>query len=167
MDEAKNRNLLRGVGFLALGFLCLVVIGLVVGITITKINEKTGSSDEEEINAEEYALKEEEELKAQYVSTEEYIEEMRKKIEKAETKEEEAQLYMERAEELYGRQASEEGDYKKQILADAYKAEELAPSAETAFFISVVESDFGNEEKAAKYEELAGKRGGESEEGNG
>ena len=125
------------------------------------------SEEEMDAEAEAFAAQEREELEKNYVSTDDYCKEMDEKIAKAENKAEKAQLYIEKAEELYARQASEERDLTKIILADLYKAEEIAPDANTAWMIFAAENDFGDEKKAEEYLKIAKDRGYKEEEGNG
>lgn len=159
--------------YLILSVLFLVAIGLVVGIVVLNSQEKDelsgeGMTEEEmDAEAEAFAIQEEESERNNYISTDDYYKEMDEIITRAETKEEKSQLYIERAEELYARQASEERDLTKMILADVYKAEEVAPSADTAWMIYLVESNIGDGEKAETYLEIAKKRGYKEEDGNG
>ncbi len=168
MNEVKGGFLHKKL-YLVLGVLCLVAIGLSVGIMMMNNNAKEQedeemSEEEMDAEAEAFAAQEREEL---YVSTDDYCKEMDEKIAQAENKAEKAQLYIEKAEELYARQASEERDLTKIILADLYKAEEIAPDANTAWMIFAAENDFGDEKKAEEYLKIAKDRGYKEEEGNG
>jgi hypothetical protein len=74
-----------------------------------------------------------------------------KSIESYSSKEDKAKAYIEMASMLYQFYASE---YKNQILADAYEAEEVFPTAYTATFIYDIETKYGNTVAADKYQAL-------------
>ncbi|MBR3172372.1 hypothetical protein IKF21_00395 [Candidatus Saccharibacteria bacterium] len=148
--------------YFVLGGLCVLAIGLGIGIVVV-LNNNGSNRVDGEVGAE----TSEEELEESYKDLDDYYKEMDEKIAQAETEEEKAQLYTERAEELEARQASEEQDLTEMILADLYRAEEIAPDANTAWMIFAAENDLGNEEKAMEYLNIAKDRGYKEEEGNG
>lgn len=69
-------------------------------------------------------------------------------IDVSKSNEEKADSLIRRAALLYDYDPVE---YKDQIIADAYKAEELYPTPRSATFIYDMESRYGNKEKADKY----------------
>ncbi len=89
-----------------------------------------------------------------------YIMEVDNKINETENNQEKAALYSERAGYVSVYAEDWEDDKLKEIvLADAYKAEELNPTAETAYSIYFYEREFGNKEKSDYYYNLSTERG--------
>lgn len=86
------------------------------------------------------------------------IEETDRALSAAKTDEEKSSIYTYRAGQLFNLSYGG-GGYIEKILADAYKAEELAPTAYTAYYIYVYENSFGNNEKAEEYLRIAQSRG--------
>lgn len=83
------------------------------------------------------------------------IEIYQKSIDSYNNNEKKSMAYIQRAAELY----SYYGDkYKDQILADAYKAEEIYPSPQSATFIYQMETKFGNIAVAEKYSAIIDER---------
>ncbi|MBR1795830.1 hypothetical protein IJ765_01025 [Candidatus Saccharibacteria bacterium] len=86
------------------------------------------------------------------------IQEYEDQIYDAKTDEEKAMLYSERAKALHEWLIATGENYHTLILEDAYKAEKLNPTWETAYDIYRYETLFGSTEKAAEYAALAKER---------
>ena len=98
-------------------------------------------------------------------NTNEYFDAMQELIDKSEYAETKARILLYRAEDL-----SSFGDKEllKKALADAYESEKLTPTIESAYWISVIESKLGNEEKSKEYEDIKNRRVSENKvEGQG
>lgn len=134
-----------------LGGLCLVAIMLTVFVIVK--NNNNPDSDEETVFVEE-----DDDLTPDQ-SIDDYLTETEAELEKATTGEEKAAIYLDRAGELYRRQQIDEDNYTEEILSDAYKAEEIASSADTAYAIYYYEKRLGSSEVADKYLEIAKERG--------
>ena len=159
----ENRGLV-----ILLGALGIVIIGLVVGIVVVKLqsSDNTVIVDGNDQTVDEYDT---DEIEEEYIrpTVEEYMAEMEERISSAETDEEKAELYLSRAGELYIRQQTGEGDFSEAILEDAYMAERINPTMDTAYDIYVYESEFGDDKKAEQYLKLAEERGLVYEGGKG
>ncbi|MBR2766679.1 hypothetical protein IKD67_01155 [Candidatus Saccharibacteria bacterium] len=139
----------------ALFSLLFLIVGLIISIIVVKENQK------------EYIAKQEEEIEAVVSGGEatedqlnNYIKDVDKQIAEASTNDEKAKLYADRASYLCSYISRPEFEkYKEQILSDAYKAEELNPTAFSAYNISYYERMFGNEEQVNQYYDLAKERG--------
>ena len=70
-----------------------------------------------------------------------------------------AYIYATRSGMLYNYNLNDNNIYLEQMLSDAYNAESLSPTAETAYMISVSEELAGNKEEAEEYLEKARERG--------
>lgn len=67
---------------------------------------------------------------------------------------ERAEAYSSRAGSLYNLMQDSGTDYKSEILKDAYKADELNPTAFSALNISGYEEEFGDTKKSEEYYEI-------------
>lgn len=156
LDGKRERKILVGV----LAGLCVLIVvigGIIAAINLnwTKDGSKQTTGVEEVVNEGDNGDIE----KSEEESLAEYTNEMEEKIKNAETAEEKAELYMEKSKGTYVRCVEQCEALYDAILADAYKAEETYPSAETAWLIYSFEFGFGSEEKADEYREIAKERG--------
>lgn len=138
-----------------LGILCVGIVGLSLLVSWKMIINDNGEVEDTEASVENGEFSEEPEG----LGVEEYIAEMEKRIEAAESNEEKAELYSMRAGTLYNRQSVGEGDFSQQILEDVYMAETLNPTSQSAYEIYVYENDFGDFKKAEEYLNKAKERG--------
>ena len=132
--------------------LCSVMVLLIGGIVVVKINQNDDVEPELVYEEEDVEL-------TPKSSLEEYMNETNEQLNNAATNEEKAIIYTDRAAELLDRHLDGEGDYSEQILADAYKAEELDPSGDTAYAIYMYERELGSKKKANEYLKIAEERG--------
>ena len=142
-----------------LAVLAIMIVGLVIGIIVINVtkdsSEQAGGGETEEVDTSE-------QFSAEQIKS--VIEETDRAISEAGANEEKAAIYADRAGQLFNLSHGG-GGYVEMILSDAYKAEELAPTAYTAYYIYVYEDAFGNSEKAEEYLRIAQARG--FIEGNG
>lgn len=147
--QRANRQNRRLVIFLAV--LIVVIICLAVSIFVVSKN-KLGSDLQTEETAEG------EQLEELVSKKEEIIKSIEEELSRTETDEERAVLYSREAGELFN--LSGGSDFaKEEILASAYEAERLHPTAQTAYRLAVFESTFGNKAKADEYLSIAESRG--------
>lgn len=125
-----------------LGVLCVVIVGLIVGILLSSELLKSTENDGEDISF-----------------IDEYMSELNEAVEKAGTKEYKEELYTNCAGSLYDYQLQNGGEYSDMIFDCAYKAEAINPTAFTAYNLYVYEKELGDEAKADKYLEKAKERG--------
>lgn len=156
-DMTKDGRIRRNLGGLLMA-LCGVIAVLVIAIVIVAIIQNN-TTDEDTTEGDFYEdvseIEKEEELEA---GADELIGYMDELIENAKSNEEKADLYLERAADLYNMQMNEEGDFAEMILSDARKAEELFPTIQSALDLYTYESEFGNPDEANKYYNLAVER---------
>lgn len=161
---ASNKRLI-----IILSLLCAAVVGLIVSVTIVIIHGKT-QGDYVEVESDEESGESESSTR---MPVEEYIALINDKIENAETIEEKAKLYLDRAIELnlYSIDDSSDNydktDYSEMILNDVYKSEGLNPTEETAWWVGYFEELYGSEERAEEYKAKARERGYDSTSGAG
>ena len=155
--ETKSR---RGLVFL-LGLVFLVIIGLVVGIIIVlNLGRESSVEDDSEVVEEDYSSE-----------IDKITRTIEEKLKIADSPEEKVALYIEREGQIYnliagtdkGRQVKDivseaNIDVWSIICSDAYEAEKLKPSAQTAIMIFDCENGRGNEEVANQYLEISGER---------
>lgn len=146
-----NRGLL--VLFAILSF---VACGLVAGIVAVVINNN--NNNKLVINTKEEAIN----YLIDYANTgdlEELIKETDKALAAATNNVVKADIYMIRANTLFNYNEVNDNEYLEQMLSDAYNAENLNPTAQSAYRIYTGEKVMGNEEKAEEYFEKARERG--------
>ena len=150
LGEKRERKILVGI----LAGLCVVALTLGVVVVVMSLNTDSSKQVSEE-NGNEIAENNE------VLDTElnNYMNEMEIKIENAGTSEKKAELLIERAKGAHDICSEDFEGYKDAILSDAYTAEQISPSAESAYLIYKFESELGNKEFANQYLELARERG--------
>ena len=156
MAEEKVQNKEKGHKSLValLIVLIFIIIGLVVGILLV-LNWTRGGEvgDEEDGEASDTEV-------INYVAEIERVTgEIGTKIEEAETPAEKARLHLERGYELYNLLPEAGLNKWDEVCDDAYAAEELAPSAESARLISGCEEMRENLELSNQYLEISEERG--------
>ena len=146
MDNKQNKSLL--VILIVLG---VIILGLVVSIVVINvINNQAGEEVMELVMDGEATVEQ----------VNQYIAEMDKKIDRANSPQEKAELYSERADYIVNYAIEwDNAELKDKTLSDVYKAEELNPTAMTAYNVSYYEGLFGDETKSKQYYEIAEKRG--------
>lgn len=153
--------------------LIVLIIGLSVGIWFLAQNNggENQKVENEEMQGDQEVLDflNENEYEEEYeeYTAENYIKWINDDIEKTTDPEEKAELYIYLAGQLYNFQLSGAGDYKDIILESSYKAESIYPTINSAYAIYMFESEFGNEEKALEYLNIAKERGYEDVPGEG
>lgn len=152
-DKLKSRKtiLLKVV----LGFLTILGIGLAVWIVTLTIKPNTDAPTSTTIDYNEIAIGGE----ATVTELEEYIRQTDNQISEAPDAESKSMIYSNRAGTLSNYLDFPGYDFKNQVLADAKKAEELYPTAYTAFSLSWYEQEFGDESAAQYYRQIANERG--------
>ncbi len=150
LGEKRERKILVGV----LAGLCVIALILGVVIIARGLNStKNGTVAETQST-------ENQDSKTTNAELDNYITEIERKIQNAETNEEKAKLYLEKSMKVASSCIEQCESYYKTALSDAYKAEEVSPSAESAWLISNFEMlSGGNEQNAERYRELAEERG--------
>ena len=128
---------------------CLVVANLIIGHTGSGSNDGSEAAIDEENSGQLARVNEEKER---------IIKETDEALSGARTDEEKSELYAQRAGDLYNLSLGH-GGMQEEVLAAAYEAERLHPTAETAYYIYIFEDYYGDKEKAAKYLEIAEARG--------
>lgn len=78
-----------------------------------------------------------------------------------------AYIYLMRSSMLFNYNINSDNQYLEQMLSDAYSAENLSPTAQSAYRISVCEEVSGNKEKAEEYLNIAKDRGLLDSQGRG
>lgn len=134
-----------------LAFLCVIICGLVVGIIIVNNNTLRLSNYNEALD-----------YLAEYIGSEDpntFIEATDRALVAATNDSVKADIYLMRAGTLYNYSIGKDDEYLDQMLADAYKAESLNPTAQSAYNVSVYESMAGNEAKSEEYLKIAKERG--------
>lgn len=155
-----------------LALLIIIIIGLIIGIALVKIlrdGSLAGSDDTESDEDVDYVAE-----------VDSITNEIEEKLKGAETSEEKAALHMERAGRLSNIVSGfDEGveineivlrddvDVWSTICSDAYEAEKLNPSSNTAMMIFDCESERENQELANKYLEIATERAKTDGQGGG
>lgn len=137
---------------------CIVICGLVVAIVVA-MNNRSESVDVVNPGSES-------EYKTFFDGWGEYIKTndgvgliavTNEQLDRTSDVQEKADIYAMRAGVLYN--MSDNGQYTQQILSDAYTAEELKPSGNTAYLIYYYEHEFGNDVVAEEYLKIAEERG--------
>ena len=167
---AEKRNMI-----IVLTTIFLLMVTLITLFTVKMFEgwnkEESGiTMDETPYNdqdSEEFARQELKDDSLNDESIDDYIANARAKIDSSNDPQEKADLYIDLADEIYSRPESTEEQYVNLIMNSIYKAEELAPSAKTAWSIYNYELVFNGEERANPYLELAKERGYNPEEGEG
>lgn len=145
-----------------LAVLLMAIIGFAGGIITASIINQNSRISEEKIQ--DLVL----EGRATTSQLEQYISDFDKRIARAETKEEKAELYSERGSNLYNYiDLNENETIKNQVFADAYLAEELNPTVDTAVNIYYYENEYGSKERAEHYLQEAKNRGLDDIKGDG
>lgn len=154
--EAKGKTESNRGLVIALAVLVVVMVGLVVGIIVARLNNNgTGEVSEGESSSGEDEVARLERIER---GKEEIMAETDEALARANTDEEKGIVYSNRAGELYNLTIGGD-ELKKEILASAYEAETLAPTAMTAYNIYVYESSYGDTQKAEEYLIIAKERG--------
>lgn len=169
-EEVNNRNNKPLV--IVLAVLCILVVGFAIGnLAIIFINNPeistTENENSSEPNSEESNIIESDK---EFLVNElnEYIASTNESIADTSSDEEKAVLYVTMAASIYdNNEQLNDPKFQEQMLSYVYKAEELYPTASTAYNIYVYENALGNKEKADYYYNLAIERGYIEEEGNG
>ena len=140
---------------LVLAVLVLAIIGLSVGIWFVVQNNKQvvieggdqGQNPNERI------------IYPGELTVDDYLEWIDEQISNTTDPEEKANLYMGGSIQLSNFQVQDGANYSEKILEYAYKAEELYPSAQSAYLIYSFENKFGNKEVADEFLNIAKERG--------
>lgn len=132
--------------------LSIVICGLIVGVIVVINSNKLIINTAEE--AANYLIG-----YANAGDLEELIRETDKALAAATNDVVKADIYMIRANALFNYNEINDNEYLEQMLSDAYSAENLNPTAQSAYRIYVGEKARGNEEKAEEYFEKAKGRG--------
>lgn len=147
MVERKRFNSLWAV----FGVLCVVIVGLVVGIVVSGTIEK--EQVEEEVSLVVQAQGEVQEL--EMIDISEAIEVYQKYIDKADDAER-AELYNARTNFLYDNDLYKE--YGVQAIEDQIKADEILQTVESAVAVMNVASYYGNKKVYDEYNEISMER---------
>lgn len=149
MDERQRSGLIN-----VLVILCVIILGLIVCIIIVNLNNQNLHMSFDELEDLVISGEADSDLLNQY------IDEINDKIEKTDNSQEKAVLYSERAGyiSIYASKWNDD-KLKVDVLTDAYKAEELNPTADTAYDVYFYEREFGDEEKSNQYYNLSVERG--------
>lgn len=154
---AANKKL-----FFAIAILFSLILGLICGIVVVNIINRNSQMSAEKI--EDIVL----EGGATMRQIEQYIANTDEKIKNAKTDEEKAELYSERSSKLYNYIESTKNDIvKDRVFSDAYMAEKLNPTIDTAANIYYYENTYGNKEQAERYLQEAKDRGLDNIKGDG
>ena len=153
MERGEN-SLEHKVLYVILATLCATALILGVIIIAKNLNNKSQTAETQDTTSTET-----QESETTNAELDNYINEMEEKIQSAGTNEEKAELLMERAKGTYDICSGRFEEYKDIILSDTYTAEQISPSAESAYLIYKFESELRNEDFANQYLELARERG--------
>ncbi len=146
-DGGENRKW----GFL-LGGLGVVILGLVIGIVVVLSKGRLVLNTPDEALA--YLVN-----FGNADNIEPYIEAANRALDAATNDDVRAEIYSMRAGVIFNYSGDDQGNYYGQMLSDAYNAEEIKHSDETAYIISICEGKVGNDEKSKEFFEIAKERG--------
>ena len=145
---------------ITLCFFVVLGIGLSIWIVILAIKQNNSTSTLTPVDYSELAISGE----ATTEQLEEYIRQIDNQISEVQDVESRSIMYSNRAGILSNYLNYPGYDFKNQVLADAKKAEELYPTAYTAFSLSWYEQEFGDESAAQYYRQVADERGYKAED---
>lgn len=156
----NNNRWLRLLLVLIVAFLVLsIVVVLVLNNNRGKVPDVNNNPDNEDEIIEQIE-QDQNKVKAIIESgVDNYIAYQKSQVEAATTNEEKAEIYAMTAWELYEMQTREEGAYTDEILDFARMAEQLNPTARTAYDLSVYEKELGDSSESQKYYDLSIERG--------
>lgn len=142
-----------------LAFLVALGIGLIVWLVVLRVSSNNEVANVEEKDYTSIAMGGE----ATVDDLNEYIKLVDREIAETSDAEVKSGLYGNRAGILSNYLDYPDYDFKEQILNDVHKADEVYPTAYSAFSVSWYEREFGDESVAQYYQELADERGFDKE----
>lgn len=150
MSEGRKSGGNRGL-IVLFSVLCFVICGLIAGIIVVINNILVLNTPEEALA-----------YLADYGNADDiepYIEAANRALDAATNDDVRAEIYSMRAGVIFNYSGDDQSDYYEQMLSDAYSAEEIKHSAESAYMIYVCETRVGNDEKSRVFFEIAKERG--------
>ena len=151
MNEGRKGSGNRGLVVL-LSVLCFVICGLIAGIIVVINNNRLVLNTPEEASAYLTNFGNADDIKP-------YVEAADRALEAATNNDVKAKIYSMRAGVIFNYNGTDKESYYEQMLSDAYNAEEIKHSAESAYMIYVCETRVGNDEKSRVFFEIAKERG--------
>lgn len=132
-------------------FLITIALALVVGIIWARNNRNT-AGPQESGSSQQNGNPIDDSVPSEFADIDSYIKEMDTKIASAETDEQKAELYSERAKYL-SKYTYLSGDksYIDELLSNATMADQLSPSTNSIYYLYVLEKEYGSSEKAEEY----------------
>lgn len=151
MSEGRKDSGNKGLVILFL-VLCFVICGLITGIIVVINNNRLVLNTSEEASAYLANFGNADNIKP-------YVEAADRALEGATNNDVKAKIYSMRAGVIFNYNGIDKENYYEQMLSDAYSAEEIKHSAESAYMIYVCETRVGNDEKSRVFFEIAKERG--------
>ena len=151
MSEGRKDSGNKGLVILFL-VLCFVICGLITGIIVVINNNRLVLNTPEEASAYLANFGNADDIKP-------YVEAADRALEGATNNDVKAKIYSMRAGVIFNYNGIDKESYYEQMLSDAYNAEEIKHSADTAYMIYICEEKVGNDEKSKEYYEVAKERG--------
>ena len=163
--ESFAKKYLKKILIISAIVIVVVTAGIIGTATVVK-NVSEGIKNDNIAKSYGDVFKEIEVIRSRYgKNTDDYFNAMQELIDGSEYDETKARILLYRAEDL---SQFDDKELLKKALADAYKSEELVPTIDSAYWVSVIEKKLGNEEKFKEYEDIKNRRVGENKiEGQG